>query len=73
MNIGLKNNLTLEPRLQEYWKKKKFYKENNIMPSSNLEKEFCITHEDKLRLKSFLSDKKDIYSSYNQTTAAPHQ
>jgi hypothetical protein len=61
-NIDLDNNLTFEPRLQEYLKKMAYYKKNNIQPSSNLDREFNITREDKLRIKAFLSGKKDIYS-----------
>jgi hypothetical protein len=53
-NIELSNNLTLEPRLQEYWKKINYYKNNNIAPSSNLEKEFSITDEDRIKLKMFI-------------------
>ena len=61
-NIDLDNNLTFEPRLQEYLKRISNYQRNNIQPSSNLEKEFNITREDKLKIKAFLSGKKDIYS-----------
>lgn len=53
-NIELSNNLTLEPRLQEYWKKINYYKNNNIAPSSNLEKEFSITDEDRMKLQMFI-------------------
>jgi len=56
-NIELANNLTLEPRLQEYWKKISYYKNNNIAPSSNLEKEFGITEEDRMKLKTFLGNR----------------
>ena len=55
-NIELANNLTLEPRLQEYWKKINYYKNNNIVPSSNLEKEFSITDDDRMKLKMFLGN-----------------
>jgi hypothetical protein len=55
-NIELSNNLTLEPRLQEYWKKINYYKNNNIAPSSNLEKEFSITDEDRIKLKMFIGN-----------------
>ncbi len=65
-NIELQNNLTLEPRLQEYWKKMQYFKQNNIVPSMNLEKEFSITNEDKMKLKYFLTGRRDIYSPQNQ-------
>ncbi len=65
-NIELQNNLTLEPRLQEYWKKMQYYKQNNIMPSTSLDKEFSITKEDKLRLQSFLTGRNDIYLPQTQ-------
>ncbi len=61
-NINLDNNLTFEPRLQEYLKKLIYYRKNNIQPSSDLEREFNITKEDKIKIKAFLSGKKDIYS-----------
>jgi len=54
--------VTLEPRLQEYIKKKKFYKTNNIDPTIPLEKEFMITGQDKEHIKSFLRGRKDIYN-----------
>ncbi len=60
-NIELKNNLTLEPRLQEYLKKKSYYKKNNIDPPFDLEREFNISRDDKLRIKGFLTGAKDLY------------
>jgi hypothetical protein len=58
----------LEPRLQEYIKKRKYYKSNNIEPSVSLEKEFSITNTDKKILKSFLTGNLDIYKpdKYNK-------
>jgi hypothetical protein len=53
-NIDLKNNMTLEPRLQEYLKKKSYFKKHNIDPSYNLEREHGITKDDKLRLRAFM-------------------
>ena len=72
-NIDLDNNLTFEPRLQEYLKKLTNYKKNNIEPSSNLEREFNITREDKLKIKAFLSGKKDIYSIDSQDKYTPNE
>lgn len=59
------NYIMLEPRLQEYLNKKKFYKENNIVPTIMPEKEFCITNMDKRIIKSFLNGNKNIYDNKN--------
>ena len=57
-------NIMLEPRLQEYLKKKIYYKENNIEPCIPLEHEFQITNIDKNILRDFLlKDKRDVYDS----------
>ena len=55
-------NIMLEPRLQEYLKKKIYYKENNITPCISLEHEFQITPIDKNILRDFLKGKKDVYN-----------
>jgi hypothetical protein len=68
-DIELKNNLTLEPRLQEYLKKKSFYKKNNIDPSFDLEREFNITKDDRMRMKGFLRGSKDLYCNDTKYTA----
>jgi hypothetical protein len=62
-NIYCKRGISLEPRLQEYLKKKKFYKNYNSNPSVPLEKEFMITNEDKRRIKAFLNGDDDLYDS----------
>lgn len=54
--------IMLEPRLQEYIKKKKYYKENNIIDCISLEKEFQITDRDKKIIKAFIQGDKNIYS-----------
>lgn len=59
-NIELDNNLTFEPRLQEYIKKLNYYKKNNIAPSFDLEREYSITKEDKLKIRTFLKGRYDI-------------
>lgn len=46
-------DLSLEPRLLEYLKKKKYFKDNNI-ESKTLEKEYSITENDKLKIRSYL-------------------
>jgi hypothetical protein len=68
-NIDLKNNLTLEPRLQEYLKKKSYYKKNNIDPPFDLEREFNISRDDKLRIKGFLTGAKDLYCNETKYVA----
>ncbi|CAH6421742.1 Hypothetical protein KVN_LOCUS428 [uncultured virus] len=60
-----KGNIMLEPRLQEYLNKKKYYKQNNIEPSIKLEDEYRITSNDKKILRSFLAGKTDIYKNFS--------
>lgn len=57
----MSNGMYLEPRLQEYIKKKKYYKENNIAPSIPLEVEFSITSSDVKQLKTIRTGRTDIY------------
>lgn len=54
--------IMLEPRLQEYIKKKSYYKHNSIEPCIKPEIEFCITDRDKRIIKDFLKGKTDIYT-----------
>ncbi len=67
-NVTCKGNIMLEPRLQEYIKKRKYYKSNNIEPTVPLEKEFSISNTDKKLLKSFLTGQNDMYKpdKYNK-------
>ena len=65
-NMMCDGDIMLEPRLQEYIKKKKFYKQNNIDPNISLEKEFSITNKDKKILKDFLNGKKNMYLKGNK-------
>lgn len=51
----------LEPRLQEYIRRKRFNKENNITPNIPEEKEFCITSYDKKIIKRHKEGKNRIY------------
>ena len=60
-----KNQMSLEPRLQEYMNKKKFYKQNNIEPGIPIEQEFQITKEDRRLLRSYLNGNTDIYKKYD--------
>jgi hypothetical protein len=65
-NIELFDDLTLEPRLQEYLKKLSYYKKNNIEPSVNIKKEYEITRDDQTRIMAFLKGHQDIYSFNSQ-------
>lgn len=64
-NMRCNGDIMLEPRLQEYIKKKKHYKENNIDPCVPLEKEYQIGSRDMKIIQSFLSGNRDIYSEKN--------
>lgn len=57
------NGVMLEPRLQEYLKKKKFYKSNHVDPPVSLEKQYLITDDDRHRLKQFFSGNNDMYTN----------
>jgi hypothetical protein len=65
-NMRCDGNIMLEPRLQEYIKKKKYYKENNIDPCISLEDQYQITNRDKRMLRDFFRGKKDIYNDCNR-------
>ncbi|AYV84843.1 MAG: hypothetical protein Hyperionvirus44_1 [Hyperionvirus sp.] len=53
--------ILLEPRLQEYMKKKLFFKKNKIVPNVNPEVEFSISQQDIRRLKAFARGERDLY------------
>src|SRR5579872_1914436 len=59
-NIG---TISLEPRLQEYLRRKKFNEENDIEPPISEEKEFCITPHDIRIIKRYKQGKKKLYTS----------
>ncbi|ARF10585.1 hypothetical protein Hokovirus_2_112 [Hokovirus HKV1] len=61
--IFLDGNVSLEPRLFEYIKKKKYYRDNNIEELVPLEKQFLITEIDKSIIRDFLKGKKNMYSN----------
>jgi len=65
-NFECKDGIYLEPRLQEYIKKKIYYKKNRINPGVPLEHEFSISQEDIRRLKAFKSGDNDIYNHKKQ-------
>lgn len=52
------DSLMMEPRLLEYIKKKKFYKENNIH-SEVLDKQYAITKTDMSKIKEFMKGEKE--------------
>ena len=56
------DTITLEPRLQEYLKKKEYYQKNNIEVQVPLEMTYCITQDDTKRIKRFNRGKVDLYS-----------
>jgi hypothetical protein len=58
-NFDLEMENKLEPRLMEYLKKKKLYKENGIEIENNItEKEFNIDKNDIIKIKNYLQGKK---------------
>lgn len=59
-NIG---SIQLEPRLQEYMRRKKFNEENDIEPPIPEEKEFCVTAHDLKIIKRFRQGKTKVYTS----------
>lgn len=65
-NYECKNGIFLEPRLQEYLKKKAYYKKNKIHNDVSLEQEFGITKEDVKRLKAFTAGDNDLYNYKTQ-------
>jgi hypothetical protein len=71
-NFDEKNEFKLEPRLHEYLKKKKFYKENSIENQDNiLEKEFDINKNDIIKIKNFLHGKKIQKNNYHSDMIKP--
>lgn len=59
----LNNNITLEPRLQEYIRKKIYYKQNNINPEFPLEKQYSITKSDMIIINKYFKGNTDIYDN----------
>lgn len=60
-DFSCNGGIMLEPRLQEYLKKKKLYKKTGNQPCVPLEKEFQITNDDLKRIRAFLNGDKNIY------------
>ncbi len=63
--------IQLEPRLQEYMRRKNFNEENDIDPQISEEQEFSITPYDLKMIKRFKQGKKKLYSSRRLATD-PH-
>lgn len=59
-----KSNMMLEPRLAEYIKKRRYYKQNGVEPSVSLEKTFMITNMDKSVIRAFMRGR-PIYDDNN--------
>jgi hypothetical protein len=59
-NIG---SIQLEPRLQEYLRRKRFNEENDIEPPVPEEKEFCVTPYDLKIIKRHKQGKEKVYTS----------
>jgi hypothetical protein len=57
------STIQLEPRLQEYVRRKKFNEENDIEPPIPEEQEFCITKYDLKVIKRYKQGEKNIYTS----------
>ena len=54
-------SISLEPRLQEYIRRKKFNRANNISPDISEEYEFAITPTDKQLISYFISGDTKMY------------
>jgi hypothetical protein len=74
-NMTCDGNIMLEPRLQEYLKKKRFLKQNTIEPCISPEKEFQITSDDIRLLKRFLRGDRNIYDKdkYNSIISSKNE
>jgi hypothetical protein len=64
-NFQCDGDIMLEPRLQEYLNRKKFYNENNIKSDISLETEFQITNDDIKLIRSYMKGNTDIYNKNN--------
>lgn len=51
------NGINLEPRLAEYIKRKRYYKQNDVYPAIPLEKTYGISESDKQIIRKFLKGK----------------
>jgi len=65
------DSIQLEPRLQEYLRRKKFNEENNVEPPIPEEQEFCVTNHDMKIIKRYKQGKKQLYSA-KRLSKDPH-
>lgn len=65
------NGIMLEPRIQQYIQKKKYYKKNKIEPSVAPEIEYQITDMDKMRIREYMKGNKNMYSIEAQERYTP--
>lgn len=61
------NNISLEPRLQEYLEKKKFYETNNVKLDRSLENEYSITKTDMDIIRKYMNGEKNLYDERTMT------
>jgi hypothetical protein len=59
------DDITIEPRLLEYIRKKKYYSDNNINTES-LDRDYSITQNDMLKIRGFLRGDKNVYNMVKQ-------
>lgn len=64
-DLSCNDNILLEPRIQEYIRKKKYYKQNGIEPSINIEQEYNISNYDKKQIRNFLKGGRNLYTNQN--------
>jgi len=72
-SVFLDGKMSLEPRLQEYLRKKIFYKRGGMQPQVKLSQSYQITPQDRIIMKQFLSGKTNIYSKTNQINSNTNQ
>ena len=65
-NMRFDGGIRVEPRLQEYLKKKKYYHDNNIKPCIKPEDEYLITSRDKKMIRALLQGNTDIYTNWEK-------
>lgn len=61
----VKNGIMLEPRLQEYMRKKEYCKQNKMQGVITPEEEYSITQRDLKKIKMFSLGNKDMYNQDN--------
>lgn len=61
------DHIMMEPRLVEYLKKLKYYKDNYISIPVTLDREFNISEQDKMTIRAFLRKDKKLYEYIKHT------